>query len=354
MIDRKWLLTALLIGIGALAYFGWPYLRPRGLPEGFTSSNGRIEATEIDIAAKLPGRIAEVLAREGDFVSAGQVLARMDTEVLKAQLREAEADLRRAQTNVETARSNVSQRESEKSAAESVVAQREAEMKLATRKYERAHQLLGRKVLAQEEYDTEEAAFYSAKASLERAIADVAATEAAISTAKSVVIQTEAAVVSSEAKIERIQADLDDSILTSPRNGRVQFRVAEPGEVLSAGGRVLNMVDLTDVFMTFFLPTEEAGRIRIGAEVRLVLDPAPELVIPAQVSYVADVAQFTPKTVETAVERQKLMFRIKAHISPELLEKYVRSVKTGVPGVAYVRIDENAEWPSSLKVRLPR
>ena len=70
-------------------------------------------------------------------------------------------------------------------------------------------------------------------------------------------------------------------------------------------------------------------------------------------SYVADVAQFTPKTVETVEERQKLMFRVKARIAPDLLQKYIKSVKTGLPGMAYVQLDSNAEWPADIQVRLP-
>ncbi len=155
------------------------------------------------------------------------------------------------------------------------------------------------------------------------------------------------------ATIERIQADIDDSVLRSPRDGRVQYRVAQPGEVLSAGGVVLNLVDLGDVYMTFFLPTSAAGRTALGAQARLVLDAAPQYVIPAEVSLVADVAQFTPKTVETAEERQKLVFRVKARIAPALLKKYIRNVKTGLPGMAYVRLDPRVEWPPSLQVNLP-
>jgi len=137
--------------------------------------------------------------------------------------------------------------------------------------------------------------------------------------------------------------------LKSPTNGRVQYRVAQPGEVLSAGGRVLNLVNLEEVYMTFFLPTAQAGRVAIGSEVRLVLDAAPQYVVPAKVSFVADVAQFTPKTVETEEERLKLMFRVKAQIPPELLRKYIEQVKTGLPGMAYVRLDPNAEWPANLQ-----
>ena len=117
---------------------------------------------------------------------------------------------------------------------------------------------------------------------------------------------------------------------------------------------MLNLVDLSDVYMTFFLPTAAAGRMAVGTEVRIVLDAAPQYVIPAQVSFVADVAQFTPKTVETAIEREKLMFRVRAQLPPDLLKKYILQVKTGLPGVAYVRRDPNAPWPDRLQVKLPK
>ena len=170
----------------------------------------------------------------------------------------------------------------------------------------------------------------------------------AIGAAKAQIIDAEASVVAAQAAIESIVVDVNDSTLRSPREGRVQYRVAQPGEVLSSGGRVLNIVDLSDVYMTFFLPTEQAGRIQMGSEVRLVLDAAPQYVIPATASFVADVAQFTPKTVETEEERQKLMFRIRAKISPELLREHIQYVKTGLPGMAYVRIAQDAEWPAHL------
>jgi HlyD family secretion protein len=182
--------------------------------------------------------------------------------------------------------------------------------------------------------------------------AQLAAAEAAISAAQSAVIGAQAAVEAAKATVQRIEADLDDSILKSPRDGRVQFRVAQPGEVLSAGGRVLNLVDLSDVYMTFFLPTVQVGQLTLGDDVRLVLDAAPQYIIPAKISYVADVAQFTPKTVETAEERQKLMFRVKARIAPELLRKYIRQVKTGLPGMAYVRLSPDAPWPDNLQGKL--
>ena len=184
--------------------------------------------------------------------------------------------------------------------------------------------------------------------------AQAAAAAAGITTARSQIGGAESAVEAAQANIERIQADIDDSALKSPREGRVQYIVARPGEVVAGGGRVLNLMDLSDVYMTFFLPTAAAGRVAIGSEVRLVLDAAPQYVIPAQVSFVADVAQFTPKTVETRVEREKLMFRIRAQIPKDLLKKHIQQVKTGLPGMAYVRLDPNTGWPARLEVKVPQ
>ncbi|WP_420132923.1 HlyD family efflux transporter periplasmic adaptor subunit, partial [Rhodopseudomonas sp.] len=172
--------------------------------------------------------------------------------------------------------------------------------------------------------------------------------EAAISAAKAQVVDAGAAVDAAKAAIDSITVEINDSTLKTPRDGRVQYRVAQPGEVLGAGGRVLNLVDLSDVYMTFFLPTAQAGQVAIGADVRLVLDALPDVVIPAKATFVADTAQFTPKTVETEEERQKLMFRVKAHIPQELLRKYIALVKTGLPGVAYVQLDPKAQWPAKV------
>lgn len=343
---RRLLALALLLVLGGC--LAWLRYETNRTAEGIASGNGRIEATEIDVSSKIPGRIKEILAKEGDFVRAGQVLAKMDTLGLEAQHREALAQHRRALIAVETAKSLVVQRKSEKDAAIAVVAQRKAEQIAATNRFARTEALAAKNVTSQQILDDDRARMESSNAAINAAQAQVAATEAAIGAAQSAVVTAEAAVEAAKATVERLQVDIDDSILRSPRDGRVQYRVAEPGEVVAAGGRVLNLVDLSEVYMVFFLPTEQAGRLAIGGEVRIVLDAAPRYVVPANVSYVADVAQFTPKTVETAEERQKLMFRVKARISPELLRKYIDRVKTGLPGVAYVRIDPKAEWPEAI------
>lgn len=352
--ERNWILGIILaIAAAAAGYFVWQWLQPQALPEGIAASNGRIEATEIDIAAKLAGRIARIQVREGDFVRAGRVLVEMDTAVLEAQRREAKAQFQQALLGIKAARSQVAQRESEKSTAEAVVMQRHAELVAADQKLWRGETLVRQGWVTQQRVDDDRKAFDSAQAAVSASLAEVASADAALQTAHAQVLQRQAEVEAARATIERIEADINDSHLRSPRDGRVQFRIAQPGEVVQAGGRVLNMVDLGDVYMTFFLPTAEAGRVAIGTEARIILDAAPQYVIPARVTFVSDVAQFTPKEVETKKEREKLMFRLRAHIDPELLRKHLTQVKTGLPGMAYVKLDPKAEWPAHLQVRTP-
>lgn len=350
--NRTWLLALVILILAAGGYAAWLRLKPSDLPEGIAAGNGRIEAVEIDIATRSAGRIRDILVNEGDFVTAGQVIAVMDTDQLNAQRREAEAQLQRAVIAVDTAKSQVTQREAEEQAAKAVIAQREAELDAAQKRLQRTEQLADRGNAPEQARDDDRARSEGAKAAVGAAKAQAAASSAAISAAKSQVVAAEASIVAAKATIERIDADLADATLKAPRDGRVQYRVAQPGEVLSAGGRVLNLVDLSDVYMTFFLPTEQAGRVPMGAEARIVLDAVPRYVIPATISLVSDVAQFTPKTVETAQERQKLMFRLKARIPQELLKRYIQQVKTGLPGMAYVRYDDKAQWPPRLQAGL--
>lgn len=351
-IRKRIILLACLLAFGVAAAVVWLKYRDSDRDAGLISGNGRIEAVEIDIAAKTPGRVKEISVREGDFVTAGQVVAQMDTGVLEAQLHQAQAQLHQAESAVLIARSQVLLREAEKTADHAILAQRMAEHDIASKRLGRSALLAKEGASSQQEADDDSARVKGAVAAISAVRAQIAAADAAIATSRAQVAGAESAVEAAKASIERIRADIDDSALQAPRNGRVQYRIAQPGEVVAAGGRVLNMVDLSDVYMTFFLPTTAVGKVALGSEVRLVLDAAPEHVIPANVSFVADVAQFTPKTVETADEREKLMFRVRAHVPPALLKKYMQQVKTGLPGVAYVKLDAKAPWPAHLQANL--
>lgn len=290
------------------------------LPPGIAFGHGRIEAVEVDITTKFGGRIASVLVNEGDSVDVNQVLVKIDSKELDAQLRRAEAEVLRARQ--------------ESNAAIAVIAQRNSELSLVKKDLDRSKGLYENDSISLEELQRDETAVQTAKAALAAAQAQLANSKAAI----------EAAI----ANTELLKVQIEDSILKSPIAGRVLYRLIEPGEVLPSGGKVLTVLDPLDVYMTIFLPTNETARLVIGAEARLLLDGIPDKVLPAKVSFVAPKAQFTPKEVETRAEREKLMFRIKVKVSPEFLSKHVEMSKTGIPGVAYVRLDADAEWPVYL------
>lgn len=313
----------LLAGL-ASGYYYWR-LHAGELPPGIAAGNGRIEAERIDIATKHAGRLAAVAVDEGDRVEAGQVVARLDAEELDAEIRQAEAALRQDEQQAREARA--------------VAASHLTELTLAERELNRVQTLHERGHASEEQLDQSIAARDNARAALQAAEAKVATRRDGIDAAR--------------AALERLRVRRREYTLNAPAAGRVQYRLAQPGEVLATGTRVLTMLDLEDVHMAIFLPTRDAGRLEIGSEARIVLDAAPEYVIPARVSFVASEAQFTPKHVETREERDKLMFRVKLQVPPELLRRYERLVKTGLPGVGYVRTERDTDWPSSLATQLP-
>ena len=295
-----WGAAVLAVGGGVL---GWQRLKPQGLPPSIASGNGRLEATDTDIATKTGGRIKQVLVREGDNVKAGQTLAIMDTALLEADLARAQAQVRQAQQASATVDALLAQRQQAVTTASAQVAQREAQLALVSKEYQRAKELVAQGFLPPQKLDEANAQLQGARAALSAARSQVAEARTAITTTESQRTEAQSAIETALASVKRIEADLADATLKAPRDGRIQVRAAQEGEVLGGGGRVLSMVDLSDVYMTFFLPETAAGRVAIGSEARLVLDAAPQYVIPAKVTFVASVAQFTPKTVETAVER---------------------------------------------------
>ena len=320
------LLTIVVLAAGAAGgYAYWREEQASRVPPGLSRANGRIEVERVDVATKYAGRIAELRVGEGAFVKKGDVLARMDTTELLAQLAAARAAVHRAHQSVARARADVTLRE--------------AELKLTEADLRRTTELSRTNTATLAELDRRTAQRDVAKATLEGA--------------KVAVEDAKAAIEAAEAQVAQIDATIADMTLKAPVSGRVEYRLAQAGEVVAGGGRVLTLLDLSDVHMTIFLPTSQVGRIELGSEARIVLDSAPEYVVPATVSFVAADAQFTPKYVETVSEREKLMYRIKLHVDPQVLETYRGYVKAGMTGNAYVKVRADATWPGNLAPRLP-
>jgi len=323
-VRKRWLRAvialAILLGGAGGSYYWWQRLHSQ-LPAGIALGNGRLEADEIDIDTKYAGRIAEILADEGDLVKAGQVVARMDTRDLDASLKKSQAQVEQAQRVVDEANANLTQQSTQ--------------VLLAQQEYDRAAYLV------QKGFETKEV--------LDQRQQQVNGATALLNAAKARVTQSEHALDAATHDVELYSVEIADNTLVTPRDGRIQYRIANIGEVLPAGGKVFAMLDTSDVYMDIYLPTEAAGKVKFGADARIVLDAYPDFAIPAKVSFIATQAQFTPKTVETKSERDKLMFRIRVQIAPERLRARADSVRSGLPGVAYVLTDRATTWPASLQ-----
>ena len=250
---RWWLRIAVLLvilagGAGGGYYYWWQYLRA-ALPSGIVYGNGRLEADEIDIDTKYAGRIAEMLADEGDMVKAGQVVARMDTRDLEASLKKSEAQVNQAQRAPSTRRT----------------------LTLRSRKPRscwRSRNSTAPALLVQKGFQTKEV--------LDQRQQQLDGANAALNAANMRVIEFEHALDAATHDVELYGVQIADNTLVAPRDGRIEYRIANIGEVLPAGGKVFAMLDTSYVYMDIYLPTQEAGKVRFGADARIVLDAYPK------------------------------------------------------------------------------
>ena len=235
------------------------WLRSLTFPAGIIKSEGRIEATQIDVSSKYAGEVVDVAVQEGDKVASGQVIARLRSPALEEQLRAAQSALRSAK-------------------------------------------------------------------------------EAG----------GQGALTAAEAKVEQIESMIRELTLASPRQGKVQYQLARAGDSVAAGSPIVTLIDLGDVYMTVFLRAADAGKLAVGDEARVILDAAPDYVVPAAVSFVA-----APKAVEAKDDLAKLMLRVDLKIDPKVVETYYGKVEIGLRGAGFTRTKPETKWPADLQIKLP-
>ena len=248
------LLAIVILGAcGGSAY--WWHSRQGGLPLGIVSGNGRIEADEIDIDTKFAGRIIEMDADEGDMLKPQQVVARMDTRDLEATLEKSEAQVQGAQQSLD--------------AAHAEVVQETTQVTLAQQQFDRTSTLVKQGFATNELLDERRQTLNGAGAAL------TAANDRVGEAARTLDAATH--------DVELYKVNIADNTLVAPRNGRIEYRVANIGEVMPAGGKVFTMLDIEYVYMDIYLPTDQAGKVEIGSDARIVLDALPAIAIPAKV-----------------------------------------------------------------------
>lgn len=312
--------------VAAAGYGGWSYWKAQQnqMPPELYGGNGRIESDQVDIATKSAGRLVNVTVREGDKVEPGQVLAQIDTAELQAQRAKYAADVAYA--------------EASKIEAGATVDQRVAELRFREDDVARKTKLAATGAVTQE--------------ALNESLSNRDASKAVLAAARQHVAAAERSVEAAQALVALADTQIADNTLSSPVRGRVLYRLANPGEVVASGGKVLTIVDLEQVYFEMFVPSEQAIRLAVGSAARIAPDGT-DIAVPARVSFVSPDAQFTPKQVETRSERDKLMFRVRLRTSQSLIERHIDIVKTGARGVGYVWIgSEKPAWPEFLQKRI--
>jgi HlyD family secretion protein len=375
--SKKWIIISIvLVAAGIIAYQYWKSSQS-SLPKGIASGNGRIEAKLSDASAKEPLRVKKVLVDEGDLVQPGQVLVQLDTSTLDEELRKNEAAVASAREEFAAANSAIAQAKADIAAANAGVAgakadvasanaaieQQQGEVQLAQTEADRQSRMLAENATSKAVYDIRQTAVVTTKATLKDVQAREVAAQARVGAAQAKEGAAQAQATTAQARadaarqqiavaqgqVEVTKSRIKDATLVSPVAGRVLYRLVEAGEVLGSGGKALTIVDLSDVYMEIFLPSDQAAALKTGAPARITVDYEPDKSAAAYVSFVSPEAQFTPKQVETKSEREKLMFRVKIQIPPELVTHYIERIKTGVRGVGYVKVSPDATFPEWLE-----
>jgi HlyD family secretion protein len=319
---------------------------------GFVSGTGRIEASEIAVATNVPGRIDRILVQEGQSVRAGQVVARMQVQSLVAERTEADARYKHALYLAVSADADVLLRETQTQAAEVAVQHYESEFQAIVQRLSSAVAMPGTGSGAVQELEDLRAEARRVAAVAAAADAQLAAARMAVVAARLDAESAHAGVEAAEATIRRVETALADAALTSPRDAEVQSRAAQPGDVVQAGSPVLNLVDSTNVRMTFALPEAGVDGVRVGDEARIVLETLPESVIRATISNVESAA---PTLLRHNIpdERVRPMCRLTAQLDRAFIHRYLKQVKAGASGVVWLRLDPALPWPSTLNVGEP-
>ena len=366
---KRWIIRIIIIVVvlavvAEAVYFLGPSLFPQGAAEGFVRASGRIEGRTIEVASKIPGRVVELLADEGQELRAGEVVARISSDELVAMRKSAQANLelwisRKTQAELDLrltsqqVESGIELAKAQLEAAQANHERAEAAAVQARKDDERYKQLADDGVVPSVTYDQAHLARISADKELEAALKTVRQAEENLKLATELRLSIQlkrAAIDDAERMIETARADLDaaesrlaDAEIIAPSDGVVLERIVEPGEVVNAGTPIFTMVNPDDLYLKIYVPNEQSGKLLIGNPARITPDAYPDRRFDAEVTRIAERSQFTPKNVETKEQRVNLVFEVKLG----KIDNGERRLKPGMTAEALVKFDDAVDWPAS-------
>ncbi|WP_424411612.1 HlyD family secretion protein [Pasteurella sp. PK-2025] len=320
---KKGLFLILILVIGFGVY--WQQYHQPEQDAHIVQSNGRLEFARLDVASLYAGRVEQIFVQEGQYVAQDTLLATLSADSIQAQVDTAKAKVEQAQQAVKRTQAQFNAQQQQLNTAQLDV--------------DNAQQLFKDKLISSSEL-TKRIALRDA------AFAGLNALQSGIDEAESVVKQA-------TAQLLQAQSVLNDLHIKAPKAGRIEYRLVELGAVIAPGHKIASIIDLTDASMNLFFPAPIVNQIPLNSEARILFDGL-DAVFPAQVTYIASEAQFTPKFVETQSEREKLMFKVKLQIPQDIATKYADYLKAGMTGNGFVRLHNADDWSADLQVKLPK
>ena len=363
ILGRKQLGVAALgmaLAAGVYVALDW-WISNSGVPDGLIQANGRIEGDHVTVASKFPGRVQQLLVREGATVTAGQVLITLDDAQTRAKVDQAKHAAEAAEAQVQAAHTTLAVLNLdvplaiERAEAQVAKAADVVDKALSVEREARSDAQRFRDLAAKDEASIQQRD--QAVMRWEVAQKDIASSRSALVQANKELAQAELGwkrIRAKEAEVEALERQRDhayavldeaDSILkdltiTAPTSGTVTSRMVDAGEVIAAGAPLLELVDMDHLYLKVFVPEVQIGKIRLDLPARIYTDAFPEHPFDARVRYVASKAEFTPKEVQTPDERVKLIYAVKLYLN----ENPDHRLTPGLPADAVIRWKDDAAW----------
>jgi HlyD family secretion protein len=357
------LLAAVLLALAALSMYltaDW-WAQGGRLPEGLIQVNGRLEGDRISVASKFSARVQRLLVREGDRVTAGQVLIELDDLQTRARVEQTRQAWYALEAQVQAAHASWAVMNLEVplaiEAADAGVARAQAMLERATAvekearaDVQRYRNLVADQAVSIQQLDQAEVRWAitrneltAARSQLAHATKELAQAELGwkrIRAKESEVAALERQRDQAEAALDEAASILAELTITAPTNGTVTTRMVNIGEVVGAGAPLFELVDLAHLYLKAYVPEVQIGKVRLGLPAKIYTDAFPDQPFEATVRYIASQAEFTPKEVQTADERVKLIYAVKLYLT----ENPDHRLTPGLPADAVIRWREDQPW----------
>lgn len=306
---RRATLLASLLSVGWLGACRLP--GETAIPTDHLALTGTVEAREIEVAFQVPGRIQHLAVDEGDRVVAGQVLATLDSADYQLALNNAQAQAEAARATL--AALQAGSRPQERRVAEANLSHAEADARFARAEVRRLEELVAKRMASDQQLDQARWRHDSAMAEMERARQQL---ELAREGPRREEIERAAADYQArQVAVDIAQRQLAYATLVSPLEGVVTLRLAEAGEFVATGRGVLRIAELAHPWVRAYVSETELARLKLGQSAEVRADGLPDHVFPGRLAFIAAVAEFTPKTVETRELRVDLVYRVKIDVA---------------------------------------